>query len=122
MTEPKSSDQYETEYLYIGYDLTGLYKIGITKYKDKRLKQLRTANPFFAYLFIFEVKDTAVKEIELHAQFSKKNFRGEWYRLNADDLKYIGDKFFQIDINISTTKKIVEIIKEKKDILLPDGE
>jgi hypothetical protein len=79
--------------LYIGCDGTGLFKIGITRNHEKRLRQIRTANQTFHYLMVFNVDNPAVVEAEVHAKLSHRHYSGEWYSLTAQDLKWIYDKF-----------------------------
>ena len=42
-------------YIYLGFDASGLFKIGITNDVEKRLRQFRTANPTFFYCFIYQL-------------------------------------------------------------------
>ena len=79
--------------LYVGFDGTGLFKIGITRDHQKRLRQFRTANPTFSYILVFNVDNPSVAEVEVHTKFSDRNFAGEWYKLTGQDLKWIYDKF-----------------------------
>lgn len=79
--------------LYIGYDRSTLFKIGITSDHKKRYKAFKTGNPTFGYLFIFRVDNPAVAEIELHTKFSEKRIEGEWFQLGAEDLKWIWDRY-----------------------------
>lgn len=80
-------------YLYVGFDATKLFKIGITNNYEKRLRQFRTGNPTFHYIMVFNVESPAVAEIEMHTKFDYLKYSGEWFKLNASDLKWIYDRF-----------------------------
>lgn len=79
--------------IYIGYDGSGLFKIGITRDEKKRLKQIRTGNATFMYLFVFPAEEPAVMELEFHTKFEYCHVEGEWFDLAPEDLKWIYDKF-----------------------------
>ena len=79
--------------LYIGYDSSGYFKIGITADARKRRNQIRTGNPTFGYLYVFQIDNPSVAELELHTKFEKSRVAGEWFALSAHDLKWIFDRF-----------------------------
>lgn len=80
-------------YLYVGFDGTGLFKIGITGNARKRKQQIRTGNPTFQFLFVLDVANPSVAEIECHTKFESRRVAGEWFRLTSDDVKWIYSKF-----------------------------
>jgi lipocalin len=79
--------------LYVGFDGTGMFKVGITQDHKSRLRQFRTANPTFHYILVFNVDNPAMAEVEVHSKFSNKLYAGEWYKLQAQDLKWIYDRY-----------------------------
>jgi len=80
--------------LYIIYtdESPNLYKIGITKNIDKRIKQFETGNPFEFKLFDFFVAENC-RELEnmIHKKLEKNKYRKEWFLLNTEELKDIGN-------------------------------
>ena len=108
------------EKLYIGTDLIGLFKIGITNDENKRLKQLKTGNPNFWFLFVFDVKNAAIVELELHTRFEKKRIQGEWFALDAHDLQYIACRFFGCQYELDSFDLIINIIEKKRTAKLSD--
>jgi hypothetical protein len=80
-------------YVYIGCSKNGLCKVGITTDYKKRLKQLKTGNPFFKYLAVFTSERAALTEIEIHTKFSNKRVQGEWFDLSQQDIKWIMDEY-----------------------------
>lgn len=78
--------------LYIGYDKSGLYKIGVTYDYKKRFKAFRTGNPTFGFLFVFSVENPYAIEEELHKKFYEQRVEGEWFQLDGHDMKYICDR------------------------------
>lgn len=63
-----------------------LYKIGITQNINKRLKQLRTANPDLTLLDSFETKHGNKIESTLHNLYKNKRIDGEWFLLEELDV------------------------------------
>ena len=57
-----------------------LYKIGITNDLDKRIKSIKTGNPYpVKYVFIEERDDASKIERWLHTQFNTYRMEGEWF-------------------------------------------
>lgn len=98
--------------LYIGTDLVGLFKIGITTDEEKRLKQLRTGNPNFWYLFIFEIDNALITELELHTLFENKRIKGEWFALDAKDLQYIANRFWRSHYGLDNFELMINTIQK----------
>jgi len=64
------------------------YKIGFTsKSIENRLKEFKLVDPSVEYLFSFA--GTLNDEKELHLFFKTKRLRGEWFKLDLDDVDYI---------------------------------
>jgi lipocalin len=103
-------------FLYVGFDATGMFKIGITKDRKKRFYQLRTANPTFLYLFVFRVDDPKNIEMSLHTRFDNWHYGGEWYTIGAEELKWIYDEFTgsSTDYGLDKFEKIVNLVKVEK--------
>lgn len=73
-----------------------LFKIGVTKELDSRIKNLKTANPFDLQLEYYdEIEDAYKIEKILHKFFSKNKLEGEWF----------------FDLELKEIRKRIEIIK-----------
>ena len=70
---------------YVIKDGSGLYKIGKSSNMRSRMKNFLTGNPTVEVVLIIN----ADVEKELHSKFSKKHFRGEWFRLTKKDIATI---------------------------------
>ena len=94
VTKEKSSNVKPTN-VYVMIDKnTGLYKIGRSTNPTRREKTLQSEKPTIELLFHnsgFYFDETA-----LHRKFVDKRVRGEWFKLDADDLSegksYFADK------------------------------
>lgn len=69
-------------------------KIGITKRSPgRRMSSMQVGLPFDLELVCsFKVNNYEEIEKELHAQYAEKHKRGEWYRLEANDIEQIKAK------------------------------
>ena len=85
--------QYITTCIYLGYDRSGLLKIGMTDNWERRLKQIRNMNPEFSFLCVIKHDKPAVAEAMLHTKYSNKRVIGEWFELSVEDVKEILDMF-----------------------------
>jgi len=78
-----------TSYIYIiGCDRPP-YKVGISKYPEKRLKQLQTGHPRKLYIHsLTETDSLKTREIEsiIHKTLKFQNTNGEWFDVDLDDL------------------------------------
>ncbi len=64
------------------------FKIGYTKNIKKRLRQLRTGSPFdIRLVHSLEAEQPQALEKQFHDRFAKKRIRGEWFRLDAADVR-----------------------------------
>lgn len=76
-------------YVYLITDGT-FFKIGQSITPKKRLAAMRTTSPSeLVLLHVIATDDMDTLETRLHSKFSKKNIRGEWFRLTDGDVKYI---------------------------------
>ena len=77
-------------YIYLLH-CEGWYKIGRTTQKpEDRMAQIDTAMPFETTLIhAISVEDSGAVEQRLHAKFSDKRWKGEWFKLDEADVKYI---------------------------------
>ena len=66
---------------------TGLYKIGRSVNPIKRERTLQSEKPTVELLFHHE--GVHADETSLHITFGHKRVRGEWFKLDADDLQYV---------------------------------
>jgi len=66
---------------------SNLFKIGITKNINQRIKQFETGNPFEFTLYDFFETDYC-RELEslLHKKLEKKRYRKEWFILSTEEL------------------------------------
>jgi hypothetical protein len=89
----KTVDEYDRSgYVYVIYlDAPDrYYKIGMASRFDSRFSQHQCASPFDLCVAIaYFVGNMRAEESFLHNLFSEKRVRGEWFRLSADDLKYV---------------------------------
>ena len=73
--------------VYLMQDTTNdFYKIGRSKEPRYREKTLQSENPTIELLFCFE--GSRKDEKYLHECFKEKRIRGEWFRLDDDDIAY----------------------------------
>ena len=75
--------------IYVGYDMSGFFKIGMTENYQKRAQQIQNMNPKFEILCAYSQDKPAVSEAALHAHFANKRVVGEWFELSVEDLQYI---------------------------------
>lgn len=75
--------------VYLCFDGSGLWKIGIASDPKKRLRQLRTGNATIRMPFNVTVEYPSAIELELHTKFEGRRVAGEWFDLEPEDLYYI---------------------------------
>jgi len=67
-----------------------LYKIGITENIQGRIRHYRTSNPFgIDLLFQGKVRLRKRTEDDLNNRFERKRVKGEWFKLNKEDVSTI---------------------------------
>lgn len=77
-------------YLIKDIDVTGFHKIGYSVRPKIRMLEFRTEWPFRCELIhLFKVRNMHEVESTLHRQYQKKRKRGEWFKLNTQDVEYI---------------------------------
>lgn len=80
-------------YVYVLFVHTGsefFYKIGYAANLEARLKSHQTSSPFAVRLAIgYFVGNMKAEEAILHAMFDANRVRGEWFRLEREDLEAI---------------------------------
>jgi len=77
-------------HVYILKAKTNLFKIGMSKSPESRIKFLGVKLPFpvkAAHCFLCD--DAPVAEQKLHDHFSRKRLEGEWFRLCKEDISEI---------------------------------
>lgn len=73
-------------YVYI-FQCNEFYKIGVTNDVIERIGTIRTANPYeINLIFSAYIKSPYQLEGSLHTCFEPKRAKGEWFKLNKDDL------------------------------------
>jgi len=64
----------------------GIYKIGVSKRPNKRLKELQTGNPSpVEILYLYETENAYKIEKSLHNRYSHFNTHGEWFELSIKE-------------------------------------
>ena len=87
--ESKPKKLAQKGFIYI-VKSNNLYKIGRALDIKQRTKTYRTENPFgIQVVFQKEVSDYIKIEKQLLDKFKNKQFRGEWFRLDKNDVKWV---------------------------------
>jgi hypothetical protein len=83
-----STVEAKSGYVYLVRGHPGEYKIGRTNLVDRRLSELGATSSIEQEL-IWEIKtdDPAGIEAYWHRRFQDKRMKGEWFRLNVNDVK-----------------------------------
>lgn len=87
--------------VYVIESTSGHYKIGYSKNPMRRLKELQKTQGPFQYSFVsitsFETEKFA-REAEryLHSLFVNHRVNGEWYKLDAFNLIYLGEQLSKL--------------------------
>lgn len=77
-------------FIYILLAENGLYKIGRSNNFDKRIAKIGIQVPFEIDIeYGVAVKDAVYTELLFHEKFREKRVKGEWFRLNEEDLVWI---------------------------------
>lgn len=92
-------DEFDSSgFIYVIYIDTGierLYKIGMSKNFNQRMTDHKCSSPFDMYVSgCYFSSNMRNEERLLHSLFNDKKVRGEWFRLNSDDLKKIATRTF----------------------------
>jgi len=100
--------QNNKKYTYLIKDNeNGLYKIGVAKNPQKRLKELQTGNPFELFIVDTYLTEYSNKiEKTLHRKYSYLKKEGEWFNLSIqeevsfiDDCKKIEERIVILEYN-----------------------
>lgn len=77
-------------YVYLLQSPSTAFKIGRSRNPKDRLKTFGVKLPFeVEFIALIKTPDMYRLENILHQRFAKKRIKGEWFRLNADDIDYI---------------------------------
>ena len=95
----------------------GIYKIGVTKKVEKRIKELQTGNPLKIELINFYESEHSYKiEKFLHKKYSHTKLtegfeylEGEWFKLDNNDVKNFRDICSSIENNFKILKEMGNI-------------
>jgi hypothetical protein len=69
---------------------TDIYKIGISKHPDKRLKQIQRKCPIpLTLIYTNFGHDDEFAERYLHVHFKRQRVKGEWFKLSTADIIHI---------------------------------
>ena len=76
--------------IYVLKTCDNFYKIGISFDPDQRLKNIQTANPFLVKLIYKKPFTKAFKKEQIiHEILKGKKMKGEWFKLNGEEIKKI---------------------------------
>ena len=88
--KPVISSKTDTCFVYLMFDeANGFYKIGISNHPEYREHTLQSEKPTITLLKAKEYPSRAIAEAfesALHKTYESKRLRGEWFKLNADDV------------------------------------
>jgi len=78
-------------YVYVIKSSNGLYKIGLSKEPERRIKQLRKdyPNQELSIVRVIETDNMLATEYQLHCIYEKQKVCGEWFDLEPKDFKWI---------------------------------
>lgn len=85
----KPTRQLQFGYVYLLRGQNGLYKIGLSKDAERRLKNFEGLPFDVDYICVIESEDMRGLEASLHKRFAAKRVKGEWFDLDAEDVDYI---------------------------------
>ena len=99
-----------SEYLYIGTDPGGLFKIGITNNIKIRFKQHKASNPYFMLLFVQTTENSNKIEQKIKREFPEHCTSGEWYAFSFGDFEYIFSEILNVEMPIDWWSGLKEIL------------
>jgi hypothetical protein len=102
-------------YVYIFQEyLNGSFKIGKTKHINKRMNLFNVKLPFEHQLVhLIKSGNHHQTEIAFHKHFANQRLEGEWFALDADDVKWLRNEKYTDEIN-STIKAVENKDDEKR--------
>jgi hypothetical protein len=75
------------------------YKIGMAKHFSLRFSAHQCASPFrLCVACVYFVPNMRAEEITLHNAFADKRVRGEWFKLDADDLTLMASRSLLVEV------------------------
>lgn len=88
-----NSNKNPDGYIYIlQIEEFDLYKIGVSQNVKRRIKDIRSNNPFYCKLiYVGSFYDVYEIEKQIHELFSINKFKGEWFKSYKDDIKDLID-------------------------------
>lgn len=102
-------------FVYVFVAKNGLFKIGESGQVKSRLRIVQSNSPVWVEPFFWFSGDRDL-EVSLHAMFSKKMVRGEWFALDKDDILFLLRLFTERDspdqLIIDNVKSIVDEMDE----------
>ena len=112
VSEPKEDILHPKKYGPIGYvyimENCGYYKIGKSKYPERRFGEYTKLPEEPKYHIVCKVKNYDAVEIALHAMFADKRNRGgecEWFCLTEEDLKTAKKFIYSYELKKKDTSK-----------------
>ena len=85
----------------------GIYKIGVSKNPNKRLKEVQTGNPAPVEIVqLYETENAYKIESALHNRYSHFNTHGEWFELSIKEEVSFLDTCVSIEKNLETLKNL----------------
>jgi hypothetical protein len=84
-------------YVYLLEAESGLYKIGVSIRPHKRISEVKRAIPSedLLTLCLIPTPDMFRLESDLHYRFVDKRVKGEWFKLEREDVQYITSLSYQ---------------------------
>lgn len=84
----------------------GIYKIGVAKNVERRLKQLQTGNPE-PIILVSKFKSERAYKIEsiLHRRYSLNRIEGEWFYLTDSQVDNFNHECMLLEENLNTLAK-----------------
>lgn len=90
----KSVKKIEARHVYIMIDeANSFYKIGRARNPKTRERTLQSEKPTIEMLFNFHCTDAKSTEKVLHDKFKEKRVRGEWFKLDENDVNWIKSNY-----------------------------
>lgn len=94
-------------YVYFIKDNLDNIKIGLAQNIEKRFKNYTEMAYDPEIIFLLKCHDTVKVEKYFHNKFASKRFKGEWFKLDSEDIKFIN--------SFKYSKEIMKYIIEKSN-------
>lgn len=83
------------------------YKIGVSNWVEKRVKQIQNGNPYKVEVIIkYHYENSYYLEKLFHQKFFRKNTGGEWFKLSKKEILEIKKILQAVDKSVSQYRKI----------------